>query len=155
LGSAAGAETITLRGGVDLAEAVRRAANGDVIRLEAGHYSGPVIVEGKRLVIEGPSGGQAETVRGRSKLLVGAHKDGQVELSGVKFETSAETPIALFAKGGGIRCTDCTIESAQNQPVYVESGTLALTGSKVSGAGNDVIVASRSAISLEGTQVEA
>ena len=155
LGSAAGAETIALRGGDNLAEAVRRAADGDVIRLEPGRYSGPVIVEGKRIVIEGPSGGQAVIVPGRSNVLVGAQKDGQVELSGLKFETSAETPIALFAKGGGIRCADCTIESAQNQPVYIESGTLALTGSKVSGAGNDVIVASGSAISLEGTQVEA
>ena len=34
LGSAAGAETIALRGGDNLAEAVRRAADGDVIRLE-------------------------------------------------------------------------------------------------------------------------
>ena len=91
-------------------------------------------------------------VLGRSNVLVGAQKDGQVEWS-VEVRTSAETPIALFAKGGGISCADC--RWSQRRTSRFMSKAEALTGSKVSGAGNDVIVASGSAISLEGTQVEA
>lgn len=155
-GAAAGAETLVLRDGDDLAEAARQAADGDVIRLEAGRYPGPVVVEGKRIAIEVSDGGaRAVIVPGQSNVLVGARKGGQADLSGLAFETSAETPLALFARKGGISCAGCTIESAHDQPVHVENGSLRLTGGRVSGAGKNVIVARDSQIHLEDMQVEA
>lgn len=154
-GYAAAAETITLRDGDDLGDTVRQAADGDVIRLGAGRYLGPVVVEGKRIVIKvsGSESG-AVIVPGQSNVLVGAQKGGQADLSGLAFETSAETPLALFVKGGEISCAGCTIESVHDQPIYVENGSLRLTGGNVSGASGHVIVAWDSAIHLEDMQVE-
>ena len=126
------AETRLLEAGADLALAAQQAADGDVLRLKAGRYSGPALADGKRLTIEGPADGEAIIAPGQSNVVLAAVNGGAIELSMLSVETSADSPLGLFAQRGSISCTGCKITGASGSAVYVEAGELMLERTSVS-----------------------
>lgn len=141
--------TRELEAGADLPRAAQEARDGDVLRLKAGRYTGPVVVDGKRLIIEGPAGGEAVIAPGPSNVVLAAVNGGSLELSAISVETSAASPLGLFAQRGSISCNACKITGEAGSAVYVEAGTLTLEGSSVSvPAGEAVLALSGSTVHL-------
>jgi hypothetical protein len=140
--------------GADLALVTQEAADGDTIRLKPGRYTGPLMADGKHLIIEGPPGAEAIIGPGSSNVVVAAVNAGKLDLTAVSVETSAEAPLGLYVQGASMSCANCRVRGSDGRAVYVEAGTLEFAGGSVSvPTGEALLALSGSTVRIEGSNL--
>ncbi len=99
---------------LSLPDALRQAADGDVIELMPGAYTERVVIENRRLTLRGLRGGEAARIEGSAKPMNGhalwTVKGGDVLLQDLEFRGARATDgggAALRQEGGRLRLQRC------------------------------------------------
>jgi hypothetical protein len=153
--SAICAAVVTASPGDDLQSLIAAMRDGDTLALSSGEYGGGVFVEGRSISIAGPLTGQAVIVPPEAtNVLIGIMSGANVHIERLSFRPSDAATFALYVKEATASCLGCEIEDAPDASVYVEAGTLTLSGGHVAvRGGNGVVAVNGSTLIVEGLTI--
>ncbi len=116
--------------GADLAAAVTKAADGQVLLLAAGTFSGPLQIRGKVVTLKGDAAGKTVISGGGQQAVIYVSDKGRLTLDGVQIGMGGKTEVGVFAQEAEVVIRHCAFDQAPKYACYADKARLQVSDSR-------------------------